>query len=275
MTKSGRISSVDQVSVEADLARQLAEAPEEERHRLYGEIYDRVYEMHLSRSPETLEFGATPAFLPLLMKLTRREERVLEVGCGAGLLARELAKAGRNVIGIDVSNRILEQARVRAAGVPNLLLEHAEGVTLQYRGEYFDFAYSIEVVEHLHENDAIRHFVEVHRVLKPGGQYWFLTPNRLARITASERFGVDVDVDADVHLKEWTFGELEPVLGRAGFDKARVPFRDHRALRVPPFPLAFASAVERLPRRLRRRTLMRALGLNRCSVVASRGGDPV
>jgi ubiquinone/menaquinone biosynthesis C-methylase UbiE len=269
----------EQVLAEAGLAKQLTEASTEERERLYSSVYDQIYEMHLSRAPDTLEFGATLRLLPILLRLSSPGNKVLEIGCGTGLLATELAKAGRHVVGIDVSNVALERARRRAGDTARVAFQHVEGVKLPQADASFDFAYSIDVFEHLHEADAPTHLAEVRRVLKPGGRYWFLTPSRLGSLAATQRFKVEVEVDADVHLKEWTYGELAVVLRGAGFQSAAVPIIDkryvrrarvHSPLHVPFLPVGLYAALERMPMALRRRWVVRAAGIGRCSVVASR-----
>ena len=262
-------SAEDQVKVEAELAKQLADAPPEERQALYSEVYDRIYEMHFSRAPETLEFGAHLGFMPMLEKLSSPGDRVLEVGCGAGLMAVELARRGRRVTGLEVSEVILERARERAADVDGVELMRVEGTGLPFPDASFDFAYSIEVLEHLHEADGAAHIAEVARVLRPGGRYWFLTPSPWESTAIDERFGVEVEVDADVHLKEWTYGELKPVLERAGFRRARVPVRDHRALSLPFVPMGLIVGFERVVARSGRHSLLQRL-VNRISVVAER-----
>jgi hypothetical protein len=69
-----------------------------------------------------------------------------------------------------------------------------------------------------------------------------------------------------VHLKEWTYRELEPLLRGIGFSRIVVPFRVHRALSVPPMPIRLVSLAERL----RSSRLHRYLGLGACSVVVVR-----
>lgn len=260
-------SAEEQVQIEAELAKRLLSAPEHDRRALYGDVYDEIFRMHLSRDASTLDFGTSPMFLPFLLKLTRSAEPILEVGCGAGSMAIELARAGRKVIGIDVSQVILDKARARCKGVTGVEFERVSGVTLPYPDETFGAAYSIEVVEHLHENDALAHFAEMHRVLRPGGRYWFLTPSGLAAGGPSERFGVSIEAEADVHLKVWTYGELLPVLTGIGFCRLCVPFRAHRALFVPWLPLWFMARAEQTGSR----ALTRILGVKQgCSVVAIR-----
>jgi SAM-dependent methyltransferase len=56
----------------------------------------------------------------------RPGERVLDVGCGAGQTSLEAARAGGHVLGVDVSARMLERARQRAAGSAEFVLADAQ-----------------------------------------------------------------------------------------------------------------------------------------------------
>jgi SAM-dependent methyltransferase len=143
------------------------------------------------------------------------------------------------------------------------------GTTIPAASESADFVYSVEVLEHLHPDDVAAHLREVHRVLRPGGRYWLLTPNRLDTVGSADRFGVNVEVDADVHLKEWTYSELVPELERAGFQELRSPWRNRRLQWLPLMPASWFVAAERLPRRAVGGRLARSLlGIIACSIVS-------
>lgn len=101
--------------------------------------------------------------------------RVLDVGCGGGILAESLAREGAVVTGIDPSEGSLTAARAHAA---------AAGLTITYRagtaedlppGE-FDLVFAVDVLEHV--DDLERTLTGCARVLRPGGGFGFLTHNR-------------------------------------------------------------------------------------------------
>lgn len=263
------VSPEQQVQIESQLAQRLADASPSERVKLYGPVYDRIYDMHLSRDPQTLDFGAGPELVRFLEKLTQPDDALLEVGCGGGLLAIEMARRGRRVLGIDVSARILEHARRRGLGTPGLTFAISEGTEIPARDRSFDFVYSVEVLEHLHAEDVATHLREVFRVLIPGGRYWLLTPNRLDTITSAQRFGVDVGASHDIHLKEWTYAELADQLRRAGFASLRSPWRNTKMTWLPLMPVRWFAAAERLPAGILRQRGSRSLaGIVACSIVA-------
>lgn len=263
------ISRKEQLLIESQLARQLTTASSVERAKLYGEVYDRIYEMHLSRDPDILDFGAQRSMLPLLERCSRPGEEVIEVGCGTGLLATELALRGRRVTGVDVSTVALARAEARARAVPGVRFVHSQGTELPLPGDMAAFAFSVEVVEHMHEEDVGRHLREVHRVLRAGGIYWLVSPNRINHVTAAERFGVDVDATEDVHLKEWTHRELIVALRAAGFTRIRSPLRHHQLHRLPFVPAsAFAFSENLFGDRVDSPRLRSLLGLIDCSLVA-------
>lgn len=87
---------------------------------------------------------------------------VLEVGCGTGMILKDIAPVARRAVGIDISRGMLVQARSRG-------LQVAEGsaTALPFPDASFDFVYSFKVLAHV---EAIHQALEeVARVLRPGG----------------------------------------------------------------------------------------------------------
>lgn len=106
--------------------------------------------------------------------------RHLDVGCGRGEMLWAAREAGWEYEGVDSSSAYLEWGR-RNLGVEGRLgtLEEAH-----FPDEHFDLITMGGLIEHLYE--PYRTLCEVHRILKPGGVFWFDAPNEDALYT---RFG--------------------------------------------------------------------------------------
>ncbi len=104
-------------------------------------------------------------------------KRVLELGCGGGLMAEEYARRGAAVVGIDRSAPSLRVAR-RHARSEELAIDYvgslAEG--LPFPDEAFDAVVTADTLEHV--DDVKRVVAEAARVLKPGGRFVYDTVNR-------------------------------------------------------------------------------------------------
>jgi SAM-dependent methyltransferase len=90
-------------------------------------------------------------------------ERVLDLGCGDGVLAAELARRGVSVLGIDISESLLKAAAER--GVET---RHMDGQNLPFDGE-FDAVFSNAALHWMSNASAV--IEGVFRALKPGGRF--------------------------------------------------------------------------------------------------------
>lgn len=89
--------------------------------------------------------------------------RVVDVGCGTGIVAEELVKRGCRVTGVDISEPMLERARAR---VPQASLLVARAEALPFSRADFDAATSAQA---FHWFDQPRALAELARVVRPGG----------------------------------------------------------------------------------------------------------
>jgi 2-polyprenyl-6-hydroxyphenyl methylase / 3-demethylubiquinone-9 3-methyltransferase len=116
--------------------------------------------------------------------------RVLDIGCGAGILSEPLARLGSSVIGIDPARPNIAVARHHAA---------QSGLAIDYRattaealaeaGERFDMVLAMEVVEHVADFGL---FVEVAaELVKPGGLLFVATLNRTVKSFALAIVGAE------------------------------------------------------------------------------------
>jgi 2-polyprenyl-6-hydroxyphenyl methylase / 3-demethylubiquinone-9 3-methyltransferase len=115
--------------------------------------------------------------------------KVLDVGCGGGILTEALASCGAQATGIDLSNESIEAAKVHA---------RQQGLDIEYRYENidetaskhageFDAITCMEMLEHVPEPKKI--IAACSRLLKPGGHAFFSTINRTPKAFVFVIFG--------------------------------------------------------------------------------------
>src|SRR5436190_15804398 len=113
-------------------------------------------------------------------QLTPKSIQVLDLGCGGGLVAEEMARLGYCVTGIDPSERSIAVARTHAHDA-GLAIDYRSGAgeSLPFEDTTFDAAYCLDVLEHVSDVDKV--IAEIQRILKPGGVFVFDTINRTLR----------------------------------------------------------------------------------------------
>lgn len=103
--------------------------------------------------------------------------RILDIGCGGGLLCEPMARLGAEVVGVDASETNIEVARLHAAQ-SRVKVDYRAGTAeeLADAGETFDVILNMEVVEHVADVDF---FVsKCAQMVKPGGIMFVATINR-------------------------------------------------------------------------------------------------
>ena len=148
--------------------------------------------------------------------------RLLDIGCGGGLLAEPMARLGADVVGADAAARNIPVARLHA---------EQSGLTIDYRhttaedmaaaGETFDVVLNMEVVEHV--ADPLAYLTACQHLLRPGGLMVCSTLNRNAKSYLMAIIGAE-------HVMRWlpkgthewkkfiTPDELYDLIRRAGLD---------------------------------------------------------
>jgi 2-polyprenyl-6-hydroxyphenyl methylase / 3-demethylubiquinone-9 3-methyltransferase len=144
-------------------------------------------------------------------------KRVLDMGCGAGLLAEPLARLGGRVTGVDAAEQSIEIAKVHAIQ-SGLEIDYRIGGTDALQNDKFNLITCLEVIEHV---DGPERFLStLAKNLAPGGLMILSTPNRtflsrVAVIGIGETIG---GIPRGTHdwSKFLTPEELTPMLVAAG-----------------------------------------------------------
>lgn len=201
----------------AEMLRSNVDSPEPARSVEEGiQFCERLFDWSVQQSEEAsvalyslgnaqiLERATREVIAQLeLWNIISQKRVVLDIGCGIGRIASELAPRVQEIHGIDVSSRMIEAALRRCAPLGNVRLMKGTGRDLhEYGDASFDAALAVDTFPYLHQSGAelvARHFAEAKRVLRPGGDFVILN------------YSYRGDDDADI-------AEVRSLAGEHGFD---------------------------------------------------------
>ena len=150
-----------------------------------------------------------------LWNLLSQHRTVLDFGCGIGRVAAELSSRVMEVQGIDVSSGMVEAARRRCSGLPNVHFTKGTGRDLrEYADESLDVAIAVDTFPYLVRSGSelvSAHFAEMRRVLRPRGDLVILNysyrGDEQADVTDVRRlagdYGFDVIVAGERPFTVW------------------------------------------------------------------------
>jgi SAM-dependent methyltransferase len=240
-------------TLERRLANRLLTAPSDQRAQVYGEVYDELFNSlpdhpQLSVDPGEREKQVL-AKLRFVSRFLNKDSCLMEIGAGDCVFSINASPLIRRGIVVDVSEVIMSPA----ADAGNLEAVVTDGVSLPVEPASVDVAYSDQLMEHLHPDDAQAQLVNVVKALRPGGIYICITPNRVYGPHDVSR-GFD-DVARGFHLREYSGRELRDIFLNSGFSKiAFYAGADGHYVRVPTaLALLSEAAFERLPKFIKTR----------------------
>ena len=159
--------------------------------------------------------------------------RVLDVGCGGGILSEALAERGASVVGIDLAESALQAAEAHRAGqAVEYRLESSRETAA--RGEVCDVVTCMEMLEHVADPAAVLR--DIHALLKPGGWAFFSTINRTLKARLGAVYAAEYLlrlVPQGTHQYDWFIkpAELSRMAERAGLTPVAFCGMDYLPLR--------------------------------------------
>lgn len=136
-----------------------------------AEWYDQHYQQVQSALGPWYKFS-----LPYLQSIVRPADRLIEMGCGQGLLLREIAHRGilpeSNLYGMDQSSTAVSHVK---KALPNANASTGDIYHLDYPKGFFDVCLLMETIEHL--EDPRPALDQIFGVIKPGGRLLVSYPN--------------------------------------------------------------------------------------------------
>lgn len=252
-------------TVERRLADRLrAAATAEERRKIFATMYDELFRL-VPDHPRLLSRGQLQAErdhgldwdMAQLKRFITPGCTFLEVGAGDCALSVRVAGKVRAVYAVDIADQ------TKGPLPQNVKMVLSDGRSIPVPEGSVDLAFSDQLMEHLHPDDALVQLANIHRAMKPGGVYVCITPNRL--YGPSDISTYFDDVARGFHLREYTVFEIRQAFESAGFSSVRA-YVGARGYFFR-FPIALVELLERtldtMPAKLRRRIadnkLMRAL----------------
>lgn len=148
--------------------------------------------------------------------------RILDIGCGGGLLCEPMARLGATIVGVDAAERNIPVAKTHAeqSGL-DIDYRHTTAEAMAEAGEQFDIVLNMEVVEHV--ADPLAYLTACQQLLKSGGLHICSTINRNPKSFAVAILGAEwVMRWLPKGTHEWhkfiTPDELYDLIRKAGLD---------------------------------------------------------
>lgn len=182
---------------------------------LDSKIYANLYDIYM----KLWWFGRDNKFKNKILSFVniKTTHSVLDVGCGTGALTRIVAKKARYVVGVDAATAMVEVAKRKTKNLSNLEFKQAIAEELPFDTDSFDIVLSTMTLHHLPTCDKTKAIKEMHRVLKPRGQFLLVD---FGKSTCLKGRFIKIVWSYEPYIRDNFEGRLLELVKTAGFRKA-------------------------------------------------------
>ncbi len=205
--------------VEVELSNKLRHASSGERKELYPLIYQQYFkrlpfhpQLIVKQNP-ALKQSRVDYQLRQILPFIKNKNRFVEIGAGDCSLSIAAGVYCREVFALEVSNEVTYDLSLPN----NVKIILFDGFNIPLDDNSADVAYSNQLMEHLHPDDAEEQLKNVFRILKKDGVYICITPNRISGPHDVSRFFSEKPIG--FHLREYSADDLRKVFLGSGFTR--------------------------------------------------------
>jgi ubiquinone/menaquinone biosynthesis C-methylase UbiE len=173
-----------------------------EGFKLFGINLSNIYHKH--RQKNSLE-----------LLNPKKDEIILDAGCGIGEFTKRIAKKCLKVYGVDVSEIVIKKAKKNSP--KNCIFRQGDLENLNFSNQFFDKIISIETIEHvLHPTKVLKEF---NRLLKKEGKLVICIPTINTSIISKIQIFLKISkfISISEHLHEWSYSEFKKYVEKRGF----------------------------------------------------------
>ncbi len=131
----------------------------------------------LNQGSADKQHGRTGFILTYVKESDIRGKSILNIGSGFGWFEYNMMRFNpKHCVGIDVTQEDIEKAKMQMAEYEKVEFLVADALALPFSDNVFDTVVTWDVLEHIPKDTEKQFFMEISRVLKPGGTYYLSTP---------------------------------------------------------------------------------------------------
>ncbi len=177
----------------------------------------------------------TSALIPYFQK--ENFNQLLDFGCGTGVFSYQALKYVQHVIGVDISEKLINRAKGTYQSSQNISFQHIGGEKLPFSDNSFDIVVAREVICYVPDKQLPMILSEFYRVMKPGGKLLWLEQVSNNPVWQNN--------PASPHMTRRPPIEIKEHIKSAGF-----VLIEQKKVRTPRFPLIYMAWFRIVPQRI-------------------------